>query len=98
MGLASRGGEVAGSSKEELGLLLGKEPPPTLQKLGGRPNQATPSHPDAGEKKEGLRRIGWRLSGGEGAQSDRQRLRLYGEEDSASRPSPHSVREQHSLR
>lgn len=39
-------------SKDKLGLLMtGKEPPPTLQRLGCRPRQATPSHPDAGERR-----------------------------------------------
>jgi hypothetical protein len=40
------------SSKDKLGFLMtGKEPPPTLQRLGCRPRQATPSHPDAGERR-----------------------------------------------
>lgn len=59
------------SGKDKLGFpMTMKEPPPTLQRLGCRPRQATPSHPDAGER----RGCGeWRVSKPEPLQNDRRR-------------------------
>lgn len=52
MGLVLTGGDAADSSKGELDLpKVGKQPPATLQRLGHWPGQATPSHPDAGERR-----------------------------------------------
>jgi hypothetical protein len=62
------------AAKEGTGLLMeGKEPPPILQRLGCCPGQATPSHPDAGERRRGCgERRGWRMSGEEREQSDKR--------------------------